>query len=234
MADFCLPFYRETVSAKEPTTVLLDGKPFTLPDTGFMNAKLAEFCRQQANAVDPTFDDLLDPELFDLHFAALRFECFALAWRHSFLKKPESSLAQTNLLYEYLVRNERPDVWAAMRDQYAQAIARCADGGLAPGTRSAQATLMAHNQERVERFKEYVALGYPKEVCAHVANQLFSEGRADKVPVYLTFELLRCIGKMTAAGDPSVAQEAVAVVAGIIQGMYSEPKSRLGLVEIVS
>jgi hypothetical protein len=233
MADFCLPFYRETVSAKEPTTVLMGDQPLTIPDMGFVNAKVAEFCRQQTMKVDSTFGDSLDIELFDLHFAALRFECFSLAWRHSFLKKPKASLAQTALLYEYLVRNERPDVWAAMLDHYSQAVARSADGGLDPGKPSSQSTLLGHNQERVKRFGEFVALGYPTEICAHVLNQYFTEDRAEKVPVYLTFELLRCVGKMTEAGAPSIAGEAVAVLVGTITGMYDEPKSRLAMVEIV-
>lgn len=231
LADFCLPFYRETVSSKNRSTMDVGGTTFELPDMGFVNAKLAEECRRQAALIDPSFIDSLDLALFDHHFAALRLECFSLAWAHVFTKKPKHALEQARFMATYLIANDAAAVWDTMLDHYSQAVGRSADGGLSDDA-SGRATIAAHNNTKLALYKEYTALGYSGDVCAHVLNQFFTEDRWSKTPVYLAFELLRCIGKMGADDEPLVKPDSIGVLIGNIHGMYNEPRSRLAGVEI--
>jgi hypothetical protein len=234
--EFCAAFYLEVIPDTLPHNVpgfrpddVSDS--FPLPDMSDINTKMADLTVNQVAAIDPRFGNV-DRQRFEVEFAALRLECFAAAWCHSF-KDDKRVLGQALLLREYLKRNARDDIWEAMRD-YNHGIARSTQRTLPTNERLRAAAAMGQNQFRWSMMEKWTTLGIDDEVAGHAINLNFTEeswakGHAQN---FLTYSLLRRIGMLTEEGDPLVTETASAALMGTIAGMYRDPKERIARVDI--
>jgi len=237
---FCEFFYREVVA--DSTPMMVPGTTLALPDMSDINSKAAAHCLAEVVAVDPTFSSM-DTELFEREIAALRLECFALAWEHKFTDDKRTraadqmrTLPQALLMREYLVRNGQDAIWAAMLD-YNQAVARSSQKSVPTDERKGRAVLAFRNSLKFGLADTWItSVGESHaEACGHALNLFFTEEAwaSGWTGSALVYALLRRTGRMTADGSAIASKDASSVLLGKISGMYEDVKNRLSRVEIV-
>jgi hypothetical protein len=214
LKDFCTQYY--------DTYILVSNPPVSAIKN--FNEDYSKIISEKLIAVDNNFKSV-DIKKFSDEILIIRFELFSLAWFHQFGDK--SSIQQTIFTNEYLIKNNRVDIWYNT-ESYTQAIAQSATHDCDDSTAFGRTRLISVATMRQDLFDKYYNDGFDALCVARALNKYGTQSNWQSLGITLFYLVITLCKNL----NYTFNEKAGEILGTILKGFYDGCKQSLEKIKV--